>query len=852
LANFIFSSAAVAQSIRQIESRMEKHHWQEARQLLIKSLHKDTGNIELKWITAQWFFNNHNPNRQIDSSYLFLQKTISSFRTAEERQRERLKRQYLDEPVFQAFKQRLDSAAFERSKQINTVAAYQFFIEHFPSAIEKDKAIELRNEVAFLDALKQNTYQSFQAYFQTYTDSHRAEEARKRYDKLLYQSKTKDGRMESFSAFIKEFPNSSFRRQAERYLFERCTVLGDSTDFTRFIRNFPTSPFCREALDLAYYIFSESGEATPTSLVNDSLRHVQLLHQDYWIPFLSNGKYGFMNSVGHEVLAPTFASIDPSYKCGTIEADVLITSEGLIARNGKKVSPFSKVMEPIGLGFWIVGDSTCMHLLHASGKKIISDCFRSVQLIGNRFLWISGGTSEGIYSLTGRLLLKGNWRSVDWMRNVLVLTQLEKKTIVTIEDIRHLAEGIPFTPQHVYDDVKIVSNNSLLVRNGSLEGILDFGGRFIIPLARQVLALEPFGLVRKTDDNFFLDEVDKQFAGKKVKQYKHYGNWLSLSTNQGVEVWDIQKKKFLPAMDSCWFAAGLLFTKNAEATSIYLSATVSLSFKNEQKVTLVKSRDSIRAFFTNEGKQRKTVYAIATGAKLFTSNFDDLESIDANHFLISLKNKKGIISSQGKIILPTEYDLLAVNQGFYWSTFKDKKFGLINLATGSLLKPLSTRNVIIVNDEYLAIFNNGKYGFVNGQGKPLTKLEYDDILPWNNHLIWVKKSFTWSLIDLMKNKVIVDTVKKFDKWLDLQKDKLYRIQKNDLYGIVTSEKGVVIPPQFSYVKNLGSLEKPLYFTDKEVEEAGVHVVIYYDSDGKLIRKQVYEEEEFESLVCEMD
>ncbi|MFM7853462.1 MAG: hypothetical protein ACKO96_16465, partial [Flammeovirgaceae bacterium] len=149
MANFILSTAAVGQSIRQIETQMEKHHWRDARQLLMKSLRKDTGNIELKWIAAQWFFDSHNPNRQIDSSYLFLQKAISSYRSITERQRERLKRQDLDEPVFQAFKQRLDSAAFERSKQINTVAAYQFFIEHFPSATEKDKAIELRNEVAF-------------------------------------------------------------------------------------------------------------------------------------------------------------------------------------------------------------------------------------------------------------------------------------------------------------------------------------------------------------------------------------------------------------------------------------------------------------------------------------------------------------------------------------------------------------------------------------------------------------------------------------------------------------------------------------------------------------------------------
>ncbi|MFM7854884.1 MAG: hypothetical protein ACKO96_23880, partial [Flammeovirgaceae bacterium] len=168
-------------------------------------------------------------------------------------------------------------------------------------------------EVAFLDALKQNTYLSFQTYFQTYSDSHRAEEARKRYDKLIYESKTKDGRIESFLTFINEFPNSSFRGQAERHLFEVYTVLGDSTDFIGFIRNFPANPFRKQALDLLYYIFLEAGVPTPSSLISDSLRHVQLLHKDYWVPFLANGKYGFINSAGQEVVAPTFASIEPDY-----------------------------------------------------------------------------------------------------------------------------------------------------------------------------------------------------------------------------------------------------------------------------------------------------------------------------------------------------------------------------------------------------------------------------------------------------------------------------------------------------------------------------------------------------------
>jgi hypothetical protein len=132
----------------------------------------------------------------------------------------------------------------------------------------------------------------------------------------------------------------------------------------------------------------------------------------------------------------------------------------------------------------------------------------------------------------------------------------------------------------------------------------------------------------------------------------------------------------------------------------------------------------------------------------------------------------------------------------------------------------------------------------------VTEFEYDEILPWKENVIWVKKNFSWTLFDYVTSKVIIDRIKRFDTWLDGETEKLYRIQRENFFGVISSSKGVIIPPTFSMILNVGSDEVPLYFTDKEVEEAGVHVVIYYNQNGKFLRKQVYEDEEFEQVACE--
>lgn len=843
-------TTAHAQSIRQIESRIDKGNWEGARQLFIKAIKKDTSNVELNWIASQWFFAPHNPQRQLDSSYKFVFKAIASYRNATDRQRDRLRRQNLDEGRFWIWKGKIDSAAFEVAKQTNSVAAYDYFLNKYVTSIDVDRATELRNEVAFLEALKVNTYQSFQYYFQKYPQSHRVAEAKLRYERLLFESKTKDGKLTGFIDFVRSYPSSPYFAQAEQQVYEQSTVMGDTLSIINFVINHPRNRFRNRAINILYHLFRDVDLPLPARYESDSLKVVQTKNADYWLPLYSKGKYGFMNSDGAVEFPPTFENIDDDYRCGWTEQDVIVASEGLFARNGKKISERFSIMQPLGLGFWKVGDSTCVRALHVSGFFATAACAGEIQLVDNRFLLVRGGGAPGLHALNGRSVVKGNWDDAQWIENTLVLTRSNKKTVFTLDNILRLTEGSIIKSAHVYDDVRAVGANRILVRNGALEGIINSFGEFVVPLNRQVLILEPFGLVRKVNDDLYLDEVDKQFAGKKIKKYTTYRQWLMATSASDNMIWDLRAKKLLAMADSSWFAAGLLFMRKGDSTSIHFHSNKTLTFKNDQNVTLVSSRDSIHAFAVYEAKQKKAVFSIESGTKLFSTDFDTIESIHADLFLISRKGKKGILTKEGTVVLPIEYDIIAPNQQNYWSTFKDKKFGLVNLTNGNTLKPISDRNVGILNEKALIVFDKNKYGLVDWRGKPISAFEYEEILPWKDDLIWIKRNQVWALIDYATKKVLVDKVTRFDKWLDQSGAKMYRIQRENSFGVVHSAFGIVIPPNFSMVQNIGSNDKPLFLTDKEVEEAGIHVVIFYNSEGKFIRKEVYEEDDFEMILCD--
>jgi hypothetical protein len=97
--------------------------------------------------------------------------------------------------------------------------------------------------------------------------------------------------------------------------------------------------------------------------------------------------------------------------------------------------------------------------------------------------------------------------------------------------------------------------------------------------------------------------------------------------------------------------------------------------------------------------------------------------------------------------------------------------------------------------------------------------------------------------------VILDNVKDFKFIAESQNEKIAIVRANNYYGVLSTLNGVVIPLTFTDIVNVGSPEEPLYFTEKHVEEASIYVVIYYDKEGKLLRRYVYDPDEYEKIYC---
>lgn len=844
----IFSQAAAQSSaIRQVEKKMQEGNWSKSRQMINKLLAKDSLNMEAHLVLAKWFLESSNLNYQFDSAYHHTVWSLAHFKNLSAKQVDHFRKENADSLAFSKLFLKMDSLAFERAKNDNIEMGYEKFLRQFPNSIQNARAIELRDETAYLQALKINSYSAFEDYLKKYPRSFRKDDARQHYDQLLFENRTKDKKLKSYELFVQEFPKNPHREEAAKNIFLIKTASGLPSDFGNFISKYSWSEWAAKARSILFYLPTD--EETHTRFESDSLTQIQKLNSESWFPFLKNGKFGFMNEAGDVRMEPTFTSIAKEYTCGGLRDEILSTSSGLINRDGKIIHTSCADVKDIGAGFLLAGDSANKWVIHKSGL-VMEENVDDARVLGGRFLIVSLGEKKSLIALNGRLLLPFEKQTIDMMEGVLVVNRYGKKILFRLKDVVAVADGVLLKEEFVFDDAKSVGHKSLLVRNGSLEGLMNDELEFTVPLGRQGLQPTSFGLMRKVDDYFILDGFGAEVAEQKWTKYKLEKQWLLLQNKTASWLADVHTKKvFQKNADSLWVSGGLAFAKTKDSIRVYLNSDVKIALPAESSVAFVKSADSVRYFYSQQ-KIRKVLYDVKSGEKKLTIEGDQVESIGADLFLVTRKNKRGLMNKSGKTILPFEYDAMLFKSDAV-TLLKDKKFGLFQLSTSKLVKPTFTCNLTSIDSAYLIACKNDLYGIIdwNPTSKPLVNFEFNEIRPWGKHLIWARKNFEWSVINYLTGKTIVSKIKNYSLVKESAHENIAIVQQGNFFGVVSNVRGVLIPPTLSYVTNVGSSERPLYFTSKEVEEAGVFVVIYYDQAGQLLRKEVYEESDYEKIVC---
>ncbi|MFD1616611.1 WG repeat-containing protein [Gelatiniphilus marinus] len=105
----------------------------------------------------------------------------------------------------------------------------------------------------------------------------------------------------------------------------------------------------------------------------------------------------------------------------------------------------------------------------------------------------------------------------------------------------------------------------------------------------------------------------------------------------------------------------------------------------------------------------------------FSKIFDEFKIAD-NYVFVTKNNKQGLMTIDGKVIVPCEYDMFEIEDN-YVLTLKGNKRGLMNL-DGETIIPCEY-NTFEIEDNYVLTLKGNKRGLMNLDGETIIPCEYD-------------------------------------------------------------------------------------------------------------------------------
>ncbi|GJM28226.1 MAG: hypothetical protein DHS20C17_08610 [Cyclobacteriaceae bacterium] len=852
---FFFQADGFCDPISSALKSLKKGKYLKVESTLAKSVQKNPVNPGAYYVYSLLYFDSTYTGHHLDSAHLFIERALKEIPLVDSLEGIPLEKASLTKQHLMEQKSLVDGAAFTRAAELNTVEAFQFFIDQYNNAPQLANAISRRDQLAFEIASEQNTYASYQQFIEQYPESHQVSMAQDRYDLLVFQSKTANGKLQHFIEFLEQHPNTPYRDQAEWQILQLSTLDDDPGSYLSFKRDYPESKHVRVIDNILYHLDKEA--FMNSNQVSDSLKSVYALESASLIPIYENGKYGFIDNHGKDLIPAVFDSIPEFYLCQLLSQDVLqafVDSKlSILSRNQRVLwdKPFDG-LEDLGRGLLKISIGDRFGLLHKSGWLILEIAYQQIELLGNSFLAIQNNGKWGVASMTGRIVVEPVLSSVEKAGAFILL---ENNGNWGISNQRNLVEVFEQDKGHEfrYDDWELISSNYLMVFAGDKEGLFNHHLTPMIPLSEhQIHELDSTEWFVKTHHGtirFYGDQLEA-IPADRYQDFVSTSHYIGLLKTDQWEVWNRTSLSRINEIsyDSLSRLSDqlMLLFKGPVSWVLFQNGTL-LELAKSDVIKSIRDANQSKGFLqvTNSGKRQ--IYDL-NGQPIYHTWYYDVSPLTGELFIIEKNSMKGIVDLQGKVLLKPRYQTVVADSSSHVTILHQGRFGYFNPVTNAFIKPHYESRLVYFDKEILVCKKQGKKGLINHQNKTLLPFEFDDIKQWSDSTVFALKENSWQVMNYFTGEVLYQNISGFE-WIQSLKNLKAIVKVDQGYGLLDSQQGMLLNPGFNDIINLGTSLEPVYFTEKYIPEADYFVVIYYNQGMDVIRKQVFDSGNYDQVYC---
>lgn len=854
-----FTFQIQAQNLRRIQKSVEKAEYDKLPEMIGKALEKDSTSFGAMYFKAVYFLHNDINQYNLDSARIFLNKALEYRESMTAEQSDDWNKTELPIFVIDSTKTKIIELGFAKAKKELSVNSMKNFLNLYPDSHKQTKAVYLRDSLAFELALELDTWQGYQTYMNEYPDSPFKIKANEYYEILLFKDKTKDGSLISHVQFLREYPDTPYRRESEEVIFKKMTLNHEIAQYQAFIRQYPQSHLRKKAADLLYYLNKQNGGISFSDLLlihpnPDSLTKTHEREQIALTPILSDGEFSLMDTSGLVLEHLKFEALDPNYRCGNVKNEWLRVKTNdwkLVNRNGFVIKENVTYSDEIGKQLLLIHVGNESYVYHKSGFQIGNFPVYQVRMIYDQWIAFETNKKWGLMTFTGEVILQPKFDNLQMEGDFVIVENDGKHDLFNQKSITGFKPNNEF--KMPYSEYEILGDTLFLgFDEADHECLVNKNLDILLPLANQRIYLSKSIWYVKVESGYqVFDRIEKKLIEPAFADLSINDSWLGLKRG---EKWTLRGIKDSIAsitypLDSIHFIdPSTCYIERRDSSFLYFDNGATKWLKPSETFTLVKPKDtgSGSSFILLSNQTDKSLLN-TSGEVLFDGKVDDILYLNDSSFIVKSKGKYGIyIVSEGFVQRAT-YDLINEQDGLAL-LLKSNQIGCIDLTNNSIIPAMYESRIERFASHYL-VSKNGLKGVMDKDNHLIVPIEYKELLSWNDTSYWAKKNDEWTL-NAYSGEMILNNVLSLTRWNANTTEPLYLFMKEDKYGIIDPNNGIVIPPMYNEIINVGTNDQPLYFAEQHLKTADFFVVTYFNSAGKTIKSQAYRPNEYDLIYCD--
>ena len=383
-------------------------------------------------------------------------------------------------------------------------------------------------------------------------------------------------------------------------------------------------------------------------------------------------------------------------------------------------------------------------------------------------------------------------------KNQEVLTEYEQVLPIACEQS---TSNIPF------------EKSVLKYRENGKYGIIDFTGKKITNAdydAIESLEYREGCLKVKQDDKYGIINI----TGKKIIDTKYD---------------DIKSDEYYTKENEYMDAGFIVQTKTEEGYRYgYINKngkeTVNVEYNEINRITEIED-DNAYLLFSKNGR-----YGLLKNDRIIIDNaFETIDyNKDNNVFLVQKNSKQGVISTEGKEILPMEYDSILCS-GTRIITRKGESIETYN-SNGDRLDYKYDNTIETSNEDYMIkIDENSKFGVVSKRGQTLIKNEYDNLEYAFNDIFIATQNGKVGVIDINKGTVV-----------DFKYDIIQKVKEKNVLQAITTNINTIEIYNSNGERTISIKDAIIYIFDNYIKLISENDMQYLDNNGNILsNKEIF-------------